>query len=210
MRLTKYVHSCLLVETLEATVLFDPGKFSWDSQLLDIGRLPKLDYIVITHEHSDHYELEFVKALAQKFPGIPIITNPELAPKISASGISNSLITDNKDGFEIFKAPHEPLPLDMPVVSNIGVHFNRLTHPGDAFDFSETREILALPLTAPWGSVTQALDAAVRLKPKIVMPVHDWHWHELARQQMYGMSQSLLEPKGIKFIVPENGQPTEL
>lgn len=210
MRLTKYVHSCLLVETPEATVLFDPGKFSWDSQLLDIGGLSKLDYIVITHEHNDHYELEFVKALTQKFPSLSIITNPELASKISNLGISSSLNTDNKDGFEIFKAPHEPLPLDIPVVSNIGVHFDRLTHPGDSLGFSETREILALPLTAPWGSVAQALKAAVRLKPKIIMPVHDWHWHELARQQMYAMSQSLLEPRGIKFIAPENGKPIEL
>ena len=52
MKITKFVHSCILVETPERVGLFDPGVFS--ERAFNPETLQKLDDIIITHKHQDH------------------------------------------------------------------------------------------------------------------------------------------------------------
>jgi len=209
-KITKFVHSCLLVETPNQTVLIDPGNYSYESRLLRLAAMPNLDYIVITHEHPDHFHPPFLQEICAKFPYATIITNEDLAGKLAAEKLRNPVSTGSQEGIEVFPAAHEPLPLDLPSPAHIGVHIeNFLTCPGDALDI-KSRDVLALPLTAPWGSVKMALDSAVKVKPKKVIPVHDWHWHKAAREAMYAMSKELLAPHGIEFIEIENAVPIEI
>ena len=49
MKITKFGHSCLLVEEGGARILLDPGKYS----ILQ-NNVENVDAIVITHEHQDH------------------------------------------------------------------------------------------------------------------------------------------------------------
>lgn len=211
MRVTKFVHSCLLVETGEKTVLIDPGKYSWDSHLLPLGKLERLDFVVITHEHEDHYHLPFVQALTQRFPHAAIVTNGDLAAKLQDDNVAAPITTGSEEGLTVFTAEHEPLPMNRPVPANIGVHIDDfLTHPGDALNIAHARQVLALPITAPWGSFKQSLEKVAEVKPRTVIPIHDWHWHKEARQEMYRMASQLLLPHGIKFIELENASPVEL
>jgi L-ascorbate metabolism protein UlaG (beta-lactamase superfamily) len=211
MKVTKFVHSCLLVETPEAKVLIDPGNFTWESHLLEINKLPNLDFVVITHEHPDHYDEGGLKKLSRRFPHATIITSSDLADRIAVLKLPNQLHAGSDDHLQVFEAAHEPLPLNLPNVLNVGVHVaDKLTHPGDSFAFSHTREVLALPLTGPWGSLREALEKVVELKPKVVIPVHDWEWHRAAREARYKMTKELLKPHGIEFIELENANPVEL
>src|SRR5438309_10103149 len=122
MRITKFVHSCLLVESAGHAVLIDPGNYTWDSHLLSVDKLPRLDYIVITHEHADHYHLPALLALRQKFPHATIVTNNDLPSKMSQAGIAGPIVTGSEDGIQVFETAHEPLPLNLPKVLNIGCH----------------------------------------------------------------------------------------
>lgn len=211
MKITKFVHSCLLVESGTKTVLIDPGKYSWDSHLLPINRIEKLDYIVITHEHADHYHLPFLEALISQFPHAAIITNSDLEEKIKKTGLKSQIVTGSEDGVQVFEAEHEPLPMNLPVPLNIGVHIDDiLTHPGDAVHINHIRRVLALPVTAPWISLRQSLDRLIELKPSLVIPVHDWHWHKAAREEQYGRCQEWLKPHGIKFIALQDSIPVEI
>lgn len=211
MKITKFVHSCLLVETGSKNVLIDPGGYSWHSHLFSQAKINRLDYIVITHEHGDHYSLPFLKDLVKKYPHTQIITNSDLAEKLKKDGLKNEIGVGSEEGATVFESAHEPLPLDLPVPANIGVHIeDLLTHPGDALHFSHTRRVLALPMTAPWGSLKQSLERVVELKPRIVLPIHDWHWHKDARNEQYAMAAKLLLPHGIKFIALENAIPIEI
>lgn len=210
MTITKYVHSCLLVETAKQTVLIDPGGYSWDSHLLSPARLDKLDYIVITHEHPDHFSQPFLEALSAKFPHAEIITNENLAKRLKAQKLPNPILSGSQPNIEVFQVPHAALAFRKPVPLNIGVHIEGvLTHPGDAFNIKASRDILALSLAAPWGSLKQALEAAAKLKPKVVIPVHDWPWQKAAQKSMYATSKDLLEAHGIKFVALENAVPVE-
>ncbi|HLG90973.1 MAG TPA: MBL fold metallo-hydrolase [Candidatus Saccharimonadales bacterium] len=211
MRITKFVHSCLLMETPEINVLIDPGSFTWHSHLLQINNLPSLNYIVFTHEHPDHYDEGGLRKLSHRFPRVPIITNNSLADKIRELGLPNPVHAGSEENLVVFEARHEPLPLAAPNVLNIGVHIgDKLTHPGDSYDFEHTREILALPITGPFASYKQALDAVVKHKPKIVLPLHDWEWHRAARESRYSRAKELLKQYDIEFIELENAEPIEL
>src|SRR5487761_1599521 len=86
MKITKFVHSCLLVETPERTALFDPGMMS--EAALDIDRLTRLDDIFITHEHGDHISVPLVKTLVDKFPNVRITTTSAVVSSLRGEGVS--------------------------------------------------------------------------------------------------------------------------
>ena len=207
MKITKYVQSCLLVETEGRAALFDPGMMSENA--LDVDTITRLDDIIITHVHGDHYTLPLVQKLVSKFPEVHITATSEVVALLLAEGISAS--DQSSTGITFFNAPHESVEPLFPSPEQIGVHYlDILSHPGDSHSFAETKAILALPITAPWGSTIKALNIVLDLKPSIVVPIHDWHWRDEARIQMYDMFESILAQHDIKFLKPETGVPLEV
>jgi L-ascorbate metabolism protein UlaG (beta-lactamase superfamily) len=210
MKITKLVHSCLLVEMPEPvnrTVLFDPGQMS----TVDAASLQYLDDIVITHEHGDHIDIDVIKQLVQKFPQVRILTTAPVARQLEGQGIRAA--TEPPEGMELFSSPHENVEPLFPVPEQIGVHYlGKLTHPGDGLSFSETKELLALPVQAPWqkGTPVDAYIKAVELKPKYVLPIHDWHWRDEARESTYSNLEKAFAKEGIAFLKLKNGEPVVL
>lgn len=207
MTITKFVHSCLLVEHDGRTALFDPGVMS--TPHLDINSLNKLDDIFITHIHSDHFDEAFIRQLVEKFPQVRITSTPEVVGKLEASGIVASAAAS--EGASLFEAPHEKVAPVFPQPENIGIHYlDLLTDPGDSHSFKETKAVLAMPITAPWGAFIKAVTLAQELKPKHVLPIHDWHWSDEARQGSYALAEEILGQQGIAFHKLQTGQPVEL
>jgi L-ascorbate metabolism protein UlaG (beta-lactamase superfamily) len=202
MKITKYVHACLLVEEDNKVAIFDPGSMS--RAAFDISKLNQLDYIFITHIHQDHLDVDFVKDLVAKFPACVIDSTNEVVKMLSEQGIKAQ--SEPVADVTFFDAPHESVEPLFPAPEEVGIHYLvKLSDPGDSHSFSETKEILALPITAPWGSTTKALNLAIELKPKYVIPIHDWHWNDQAREQMYDRAAQALEKEGITFFKPETG-----
>jgi L-ascorbate metabolism protein UlaG (beta-lactamase superfamily) len=197
----------LLIETDGRVALFDPGVMS--KPAFDFDRLSQLDDIFITHVHSDHCDMNFIKQLVAKFPKVRITSNPEVVALLASEGIT---ATDQPpEGVTFFESPHEPLHPPSPTPQQRGFHYlNLLTHPGDSHSFKETKSILALPITAPWGSNVSAFNLALELKPRHILPIHDWHWHDEARQATYDMFEQRLGDQGINFHKLQTGQPVEI
>lgn len=204
MRITKLAHSCLLVENNGVEVLFDPGVYSREA--IEQANLTQLDYIVVTHLHPDHMDVETIQHLANKFPDVVILAPDDAKEELEAANVTVSDVNEFGD-VSLFSSPHESLDPAGKAPDEIGVHFqDLLSVPGDSHSFSETKAILALPIQAPWGSTLNALKLALELKPKHVIPVHDWHWNDNARQQLYDMSERVLRNAGIEFHRPETGR----
>ncbi len=207
MKITKYVHACLLVETDDRVALFDPGAMSYP--VFNIAKLSRLDDIFITHNHGDHYLTPFIKELKEKFPNARITTTAEVASELKKEGIEAK--TDAPSGVEFFDSPHESVEPLFPQPEEIGIHYlDKLSHPGDSHSFKETKEILALPITGPWGSSIKALNLTLELKPKFVIPIHDWHWSDEARKQMYDSYETVLAKSDIKIYKPQTGIAIEI
>jgi len=203
-KITKLGHACLLLETPERTALFDPGIYS----TVDLNTLPKLDDIIITHVHSDHFNLDLVEQLAVLYPQARITATPEIIEQLRDKNVAATGVSS--DGIQLFLAPHEGHEPFLAPPQNIGVHYlGTLTHPGDSHTFIATKPVLALPVQAPWGSTQKAVDLALELKPKYIVPIHDWHWRDEARTGLYDRLEQTFAAQGITFIKAVNGQPFE-
>jgi L-ascorbate metabolism protein UlaG (beta-lactamase superfamily) len=205
MKITKLVHSCLLVEMpapVNRTVLFDPGSMS----PVDVDSLEYLDDIFITHSHGDHMDIDLIKKLAAKFPDVRILATAQAIDQLKEQGIVATNVAP--EGVTIFDSEHAPLEPMSITPQQHGIHYlDKLTHPGDSHTFGETMPVLALPVQAPWGAPVAAVNLALKLKPRYIIPIHDWHWSDEARESMYGNLESIFKQNDITFIKTTNGEP---
>lgn len=197
-----------MVEDQGKTILIDPGIYTYQDKALDVNALAKLDYILITHEHFDHVYDPLLKELIAKFPQAVVITNPSAATLMKGENIH--ALTSENEFIKIEDVPHEKLWDIKPPQNFLFRVFGRLTHPGDSLHFDKNPEILALPITAPWGSTTDAVNLAIKLKPKIIIPIHDWMWKDVIRKQVYERLSKFFAKEGIDFKTPETGEIIEL
>lgn len=197
--ITKLVHACLLIEANSKRILIDPGSFSWQDERLDLSMVEGVDRILITHEHGDHVSFEFVKGALERSNDAEVETTASLAAILTDEGID--AVTE---GTAQFAAPHERLPMG-PGPQNTGFHVEGvLSHPGDSHSFVETMPILAMPFIAPWGSLTAAVDRVRLVKPKYVIPIHDWFLSEQGATFMYRLATIGLADDDVELVhVPD-------
>lgn len=211
MKLTKLGHSCVLVEAEERgkirVALFDPG--GWSELPLDT--IDWIDDVFISHIHGDHCDPEKLRQIINKFPDVRITAPREVVAMLRQQGFTYAADVV-PEGAVAFASPHEEVrPFGSVVPEELGVHFLGIyTHPGDSHSFSRTMPVLALPVVAPWGSTRRAVELALELKPKYVLPVHDWFLSPEAREWIYEGMAGVLDPAGITVLKPENGVAIEL
>ena len=186
------------------TTLFDPGVMS--EAALNVNRLEFLDDIIITHSHSDHLSMKLMKALVAKFPAVKITAPADVVDMLEREDIT--AVNDPSDGIEFFTAPHETVEPMFPTPEQNGIHYlDLLSNPGDSHSFNESKSVLALPITAPWGSTVAAVNLALTLKPQYILPIHDWHWRVEAREHMYANLEQLFAKHDITFVPLKTGEP---
>jgi L-ascorbate metabolism protein UlaG (beta-lactamase superfamily) len=161
MRITKFGHSCLLVEESGVKFLFDPGVFSVLPETLG-----HLDAVFITHEHQDHFDLEKLKSLLSANASLRIVTNTSVASKLTEEGIAAEVLEHGANSVvagvtvEAVGKDHALIHPSLPVAQNTGYFIAaKFFHPGDAFTVPATSvEILALPVVAPWSKDSDSAD----------------------------------------------------
>jgi L-ascorbate metabolism protein UlaG (beta-lactamase superfamily) len=209
MIISKYLHSCLLVEENNKVVLIDPGVFSYQEKVLVPKMLTALDYILVTHNHFDHMSTPMIKDFVSKFPDVTIISNEEVVNELVKEGLKAS--TKGDENITIIPLSHEKMFGGQKMSENsLFDIFGKLTHPGDSLSLDHTKDILALPLDAPWGSTTWALEVALKLKPKIVIPIHDYLWKDAIRKMFSERIAEYLKEKNIDFKLLDTGQKIEV
>lgn len=208
MKISKHVHSCLLVEDEGKKFLFDPGNYTFEENALNITYIDTLDYLLITHEHPDHMCIPLIKDIIAKFPQVKIITNDSAVELLRKKGIQAT--SEGDELIKLEEVPHERVFSGEPPKNVMITINNKLTDPGDSHHFQTSSPILALPIQAPWGHTTAAVELAKALKPRIIIPIHDWHWNDKARQVMYRRLEEFFKPLGIRFVGLETNRVIEL
>jgi L-ascorbate metabolism protein UlaG (beta-lactamase superfamily) len=156
-------------------------------ELADYSILPKADIILITHEHSDHFDLAVIKMLrtnktelvltetcAQKISGGMVMKNGEVQTvqgiKIEAVPAYN--IIHKRDNGQ----PFHPQGVGNGYILTFGD--KRIYVAGDTENIPEMKtiqgvDVAFLPMNLPYTMTPEMVaDAAKVLKPKILYPYH--------------------------------------
>ena len=216
MRLTRFGHSCLLVEAGDARVLVDPGGFSHGFE-----ELTDLDAVFVTHQHPDHIDAERLPQLLEANGRAPLIAEPETAAQLRDSGIDAISLHPGESvslaGATVTAAggDHAEIHPDIPLVGNVGLLFSAaaeptLFHPGDSYGATpDGVDVLALPLTAPWARAALTVDFARAVGAPRLLPIHDAIVSPAGRALYVRVVTSLL-PDSTTLLDPEPGSPLEV
>lgn len=213
MRITKLGHCCLLIEENGTRILTDPGSYS-DAQ----NNIKGIDIVLITHEHQDHFHIDSVKKVLENNPTTSIITNNSVSVLLKKEKIDISKVVADGESliekginFQGFGKVHALIHKDWPSVENTGYFINnRLFYPGDAFYNPKVSiDVLALPVAGPWMKISEAIDYAIEVKPKIAFGVHDGLLNNFGEGVIKRVPTQILEKHGINFMSLELGKEYE-
>jgi L-ascorbate metabolism protein UlaG (beta-lactamase superfamily) len=211
MKITKFGHCCLLLEEYTVKILIDPGNYSTLPKLLD-----DLDFILITHDHQDHLDIDILKRLVAQNPEAQIITNRGTSILLEEETLPYFILEPGKTlerrdiQIKAIGEKHAEIYQSINRVDNSGFLIDgKFFYPGDAFTSMEWPiETLALPVSAPWLKLSDAIDYAKALKPSVCIPVHDGNVK--VTTFLHKIPQTILEPAGIAWRVIETGQELEV
>ncbi|HEX6416059.1 MAG TPA: MBL fold metallo-hydrolase [Candidatus Saccharimonadales bacterium] len=174
MKLTKYQHACFTVEVEEQILVVDPGVFS-----TDFIAPSNVAAVIITHEHPDHFDHDFIAQIMDKNPEAVIVAHPSVTSQIEVFNVKPALpgetLAVGPFNMEFFGGSHAVIHPEIPVIANLAVMVNDLLYyPGDSFVLPEKSvDTLALPASAPWMKVSEAADFMVAVGPRLAFPTHD-------------------------------------
>lgn len=174
MNLTKYEHACFTVEKDGQLLVIDPGGLSTDFIAPE-----HVAAVVVTHEHFDHLDHDQLAAIFDKNPGVVIIGHEAVISKLEAlpgqAVAPGDKLQAGAFTLEFFGGKHATIHESIPPVANLGVLVNDLLYyPGDSFTLpGRPVDTLALPTSAPWMKIGEAMDFLSLVKPRLAFPTHD-------------------------------------
>jgi L-ascorbate metabolism protein UlaG (beta-lactamase superfamily) len=210
MRITKLGHCCLLIEEKGLRLLTDPGTYSTAQ-----NEIKDIDVVLITHEHADHLHVESLQTVLGNNPKAQVITNSAVASILKEAGIAHTVLEDKQNVtlaevlIEALESPHAEIHSTLPRVLNTGFFIAKtLFYPGDAFiEPGKPVDILALPVVGPWMKLSEALEYALKIHPRVAFPVHDGILKQPG--MVHTAPAAVLEPAGVHFVPMLEGDTQE-
>ena len=207
MKISKYLHSCLLFELDGYKLLFDPGKFSFAEGLVKPEIFADVNSIIITHVHPDHLDADILKQIVD-LSGATVYTNAQVGEVLAKAGIMHVVWADGIYNIGPFKlqaitVKHE-LILDNPLPQMMGFIINdKVLHPVDSMEDALLQykgiELLIMVTMAPFTNELRITEFADKLQPKQILPVHDGYAKDFFIEQRYAAYIKHFEKRGIKF-----------
>lgn len=171
-------HSCVLVTTDSARLLFDPGTFSTGFE-----SARDLDAILVTHQHFDHLDANRLPALVEANPGAALVVDEDTVPELAKVGLTPTSVARPGDTLRfadtvvsVVGGRHATIHPDFAMPTNAGfvVDHGAFYHPGDALFVPEQRiDVLGLPMGAPWLKTSEAIDFLRAVAPRVAVPIHE-------------------------------------
>ncbi|SFA78712.1 L-ascorbate metabolism protein UlaG, beta-lactamase superfamily [Poseidonocella pacifica] len=177
-------HASMVLETPGGVIYVDPvgGAEAY-------ADLPKAQFVLITHQHADHFDPVTLAAVAPE--GVPILTNPAVYEMLDdtlkaqataiANGESTTLGGMSVDAIPAYNLTEDRLKYHPPGRDNgyiLDVDGLTVYIAGDTEDTPEMRalsgiDVAFVPMNLPYTmEVEKAADAVAEFKPTVVYPYH--------------------------------------
>lgn len=200
MKLTKFEHACFTLEHDDEVLVIDPGSLTTDFLAPEnvVG-------VIITHSHRDHFDPELLASILDKNPDAIIITNSEVASTIEVFQTKIIQAGDKTEvgsfSLQFFGGRHARIHHTIAPIQNIAVLINELVYyPGDSFTLPGTSvDTLALPASAPWMKLSEAMDFLNLIKPRLAFPTHDAILSNSGREIADRLLDSVASTQGITY-----------
>lgn len=183
MRLIKYGHACVRLEDGDRRLVIDPGTWS-QAEALD-----GVSDVLVTHEHSDHVDVDRLVAAHQRNPNLTVHTIAPVAKELGVLGDSVHTVEVGHQftaaGFtvKVVGGEHAEIYEGLPGCANVGfVVDGEVYHPGDSLFVPEMKiNSLLVPASAPWLKLREAIDFVRAVRPARAFPIHDGLFNELGQ-----------------------------
>jgi L-ascorbate metabolism protein UlaG (beta-lactamase superfamily) len=211
MRITKFRHACVTIQTEKSKLVIDPGVFSTDFQASADIRA-----VVITHVHRDHCDPKHLEAIIKAAPQTQFFGTQEVAeavPQIAFTAITGGQTATVDDiVLAFYGGEHAIIHQDMPRNQNIGVMVNeRFYYPGDSFVAPDAPiTILALPVSAPWLKISETMDFLNTVRPQQCFATHNAILSSEGQGIVDGIMGPTAQKSGIEYLPLQPGQSLEI
>jgi len=209
MRITKFGHACVRVESGAATVVLDPGGFT------DAGAVQGATAVLITHEHADHYDPGHLRAT-----DAPVFTIEAVAAKIRSDApdvaervtvVTPGASIDVGLPVRVVGEKHAIIHPELPHFDNSGylleAEDSKIFHPGDSLTTpGEDIDLLLLPVSAPWLKIGECIDYARDVGAKRSLAIHDAVYSDAGLAIADGHLQRFLGERGLDYVRLSPGQ----
>lgn len=220
MRISKYVHSCLLLEKAAGKLLFDPGTFSFAEGAVKAEQFRDLTAILITHAHPDHLEEAALKTILANNSSATVFANSDVQRQLSKKGIAAEVFESgsrNVGDFEVtaLAAAHAETLGAAPPQNTAYLVDGIFLNPGDSFakslDAKAGTLVLALPIMAPWNTELEVAEFAQRMQPQRIIPIHDGYAKDFFLRGRYENYTKFFAQQGMRFEpLPRPGDAIEV
>ncbi|MEP6481631.1 MAG: MBL fold metallo-hydrolase [Rhodoglobus sp.] len=211
MKLTKYEHSCMVIEKGGSLLVIDPGGYTTPMTDLDnvVG-------IVITHEHGDHWTSEQLTRILDRNkdarifgPAGVVAAAPDFTIETVKAG---DVIELEPYELTFFGEKHAIIHESMPIVDNVAVLVdNTFYYAGDSYTLPGVAvDTLAVPVGAPWLKIGDVIDYVDAIKPRKSVPVHEAPLSVIGKTMANGRVEAVTVRNGGEFFPLEFQESLEL
>jgi L-ascorbate metabolism protein UlaG (beta-lactamase superfamily) len=182
MRLIKFGHACVRLESDGGVLVIDPGSFS-EREALDGANA-----VLVTHEHPDHLLVDAVVDEHAKRPELRVFAHADVAPMLDAIADAVTTVAPG-DAFvaaglriRAYGGTHAQIHADIPRVANLGYLVDgQVYHPGDSLYVppETTVDTLLVPVSGPWLKVAEAIDFLRAVGPRQAIAIHDALYNDI-------------------------------
>lgn len=209
MRITKFGHACVRLETGDHTIVLDPGGFT-EPEAVDGATA-----VLITHEHADHYSVDHLRRT-----DAPILTIGAVAAKIrdEAPDVAERVTVvepgeqiDPGVPTKVIGEKHAVIHPEMQRFDNSGylleVEGVRIFHPGDSLTVPEGDvDLLLLPVSAPWLKVGECIDFARDVGAPRSLAIHDKVYSDIGLAMVDAHLTRMLGEREQAYVRIQPGQ----
>lgn len=211
MKLTKYEHSCMVIEKGGSSLVIDPGGYT--TPLTDLDGVVG---IVITHEHADHWTVEQLNRILDRNkkarifgPAGVVAAAPDFTIEAVAAG---DVIDLDPFSLKFFGDKHAVIHSSIPVVDNVAVLVDdTFYYAGDSYTLPGVEVgTLAVPVGAPWLKIGEVIDYVEAIKPRKSLPVHEAPLSVIGKNMANGRVEAATTRNGGEFFPLEFQESLEL